>query len=446
MMCGAGASLLILGLALSGSIAAAEELARGVVIEKVVCAAEPAQSYALYLPSNYDASRNWPVIFCFDPRARGVTPVERLRAAAEKFGYVVAGSNNSRNGPWAANATAIQAMVRDADTRLRLDARRLYTAGLSGGARVATQAAVMGLSHGVIACSAAFPNSETPAKVPFAFFGTAGLDDFNYLELRRVDRELDERHAAHRVVIFEGSHEWAPAALMTEAVGWFELQGMRTGARPKDRALIEELWTQRLAAIPEKPALETSRALKSLAADFKDFRDTSEIEKQARELAAGREVRDQLKAERALERREEELLGRIAEQVGDGDVAAIRRTADDLRRLAEAAEDSPERRMARRVSAGFANSSRETVRALFDAGDYEHAVSLLEMTTALRPDRSQTLFDLARAHALDGDKKAALEALQRAVAAGFDGRARLEQEPAFAKLRNDPVFQKLLPK
>jgi poly(3-hydroxybutyrate) depolymerase len=90
----------------------------GRLLEKVTCAQNPEQTYALYVPSAYTAEKAWPVIFCFDPGAHGLEPVERLRAAAEKYGYIVAGSLNSRNGPWADNVVAIQAMIGDVDTHL----------------------------------------------------------------------------------------------------------------------------------------------------------------------------------------------------------------------------------------------------------------------------------------------------------------------------------------
>ena len=75
----------------------AQAVLLGRVLEKVTCAKDPAQAYALYLPSNYTPQPAWPVIFCFDPGARGLEPVQRFHAAAEKYGYIVAGSNNSRN-------------------------------------------------------------------------------------------------------------------------------------------------------------------------------------------------------------------------------------------------------------------------------------------------------------------------------------------------------------
>ena len=132
----------LLSLAATGS---AEEIPRGQVVAKVVCRADATQSYALYLPSAYDPRRAWPVLYCFDPGGRGRVPVELFEAAAEKFGYVIAGSNNSRNGPWEDSVKAIEAMVRDTGGRFSLDGGRRYSAGFSGGARVATAVAATGM-------------------------------------------------------------------------------------------------------------------------------------------------------------------------------------------------------------------------------------------------------------------------------------------------------------
>ena len=53
-----------------------QQPARGVVIEKVSIQSDPAQSYALYLPSSYTPEKKWPILYCFDPLARGSVPVE----------------------------------------------------------------------------------------------------------------------------------------------------------------------------------------------------------------------------------------------------------------------------------------------------------------------------------------------------------------------------------
>ncbi|MCK7518251.1 MAG: hypothetical protein MZV64_11285 [Ignavibacteriales bacterium] len=53
-----------------------QEFDRGKLIEKVACREEPEQTYALYLPSAFDPDKKWPVLFLFDPGARGATAVE----------------------------------------------------------------------------------------------------------------------------------------------------------------------------------------------------------------------------------------------------------------------------------------------------------------------------------------------------------------------------------
>ena len=116
----------------------AEELPPGRIIERVVCKNSPDQTYALYLPSNYSPSRTWPLIAAFDPGARGTAPVQSFKDAAERYGYIVCGSNNSRNGPMARSTDAANAMFGDLTARFAIDDKRVYLSGFSGGARVAT--------------------------------------------------------------------------------------------------------------------------------------------------------------------------------------------------------------------------------------------------------------------------------------------------------------------
>ena len=428
---------------LCGALAGtAAELPRGKVLEKVECAADPKQSYALYVPTRFDPKVRSPVLFCFDPGARGRVPVERFAAAAEKFGYIVAGSNNSRNGPWPANVAAIDAMIRDVDGFFPLDQKRVYVAGLSGGARVACQVAMNGLAQGVVACSAAFPDGTTPDKVAFAFFGTAGVTDFNYQELRRVDRELEERRTTHRVVIHQGGHEWLSSDLAMQALGWLDLQAMRTGTLAKDPVQLQAEFGLRRDAAPAAPGWARFTALKALATDFKGLEDTAALEKEVAQLAASRDVRNAIKADRAAERREESLVTDLLTAVRDGFASDVKKTAAQLRARAEG--PSPEREMAGRVLQAVYSNCSESVRDMLRSGEFAPAEPVLEMMILMRPERPQAYFDLARCRARRGDKKRALVALEQAVAAGFSDRARVQQEVAFESLRTDPAFLKLV--
>ncbi len=192
-----------------GGTAAAQELPRGEIVDGVECQQDRSQHYVLYLPSYFNPSRQWPVILVFDPGGRGRQGVERYREAAEKYGYVVAGSNNSRNGPWTVGLQAAAAMTEDIKRRLPINSKRMYTAGMSGGARVAIMVAENSTEiAGVFASSAGYSTSFHKSE-RFPIFGTAGTEDFNYREMRAVQQLMT---SPRRVEVFEGGHTWLPSA------------------------------------------------------------------------------------------------------------------------------------------------------------------------------------------------------------------------------------------
>src|SRR5262249_22954449 len=215
---------------------------QGEIIEQLICKDDPDQSYALYLPTNYTPDRVWPMLYAFDPGARGKVPIERFKAAAEQYGWIVAGSNNSRNGSIAKSMEAARAMWKDTHQRFAIAERQTYLTGFSGGARVAIYLA--SVCHdcvaGVIACGAGFPAELKPsAESHFVIFGTAGIDDFNFQEIRNLREAMTRAGVISHIQMFGGRHEWPPPALAREAIEWLILQAIRSRAHPRDDVLIE---------------------------------------------------------------------------------------------------------------------------------------------------------------------------------------------------------------
>ena len=109
----------------------------GQLVEHVPCPSDPSERYTLYLPSAYTAGRRWPLLLVFDPGARARRAAEEFQGAAERFGWIVAVSENSRNGPWERSQHAVAAMWPALLAAYAVDPARIYTAGHSGGASVA---------------------------------------------------------------------------------------------------------------------------------------------------------------------------------------------------------------------------------------------------------------------------------------------------------------------
>ena len=431
----------------------AEDFARGQIINKVFCREDPNQSYALYLPSRYSPDRAWPILYCLDPGARGGIPVELFQEGAEKYGYIVVGSNNSRNGPFEICRAAMEAFWKDTHARFVVSEKRVFGAGMSGGARSMCGLAQMsGLLSGVIACAAGFPGSQVPKSVPYYFFGTAGTDDFNYPEVRQLDADLEKLGAIKRIVTFEGGHGWAPKSVCTQAIEWLELQSMKSGLSPRDETLIDSLFDKAVVSVheaSEKPG-EAYLLNRAIAADFRGLKDVSSFDKEAGALALSKEVKKFFREEEEThiqqDRRGAELYNLWMGQRNDEGAGtnSFSEELSNLKKQSEGPRDSGPRRVARRVLYGLYVHAYEQARSDLEQKNFARAARLLELAAAIRPDSPEVYYNLASAYARAHDKRHALEALGRAIEKGFKDGKRISEDPAFEQLRNDPGLKKLL--
>jgi hypothetical protein len=292
---------------------------------------------------------------------------EKFQAAAEQYGYIVAASNNARNGPHAISAAAAQAMGTDVSRRFSVDLKRVYLTGMSGGARVALGIALGNPSiAGVVASSAGYPDSQPRDTVPFPIFGTAGTEDFNYVEMRLLDRRLS---SPHFLAVFDGGHTLPPDEIAVDALAWMELQAIRTGRRGRDDALVGRMLEKRRAAIAATSALaDTYYLLRALVSDFSNLADVSAEGRRLDEMSRQSDVKKALKRERDMDEAEVRLLSEIIDfegQLSDEGrrvvaMMTLRDRLSTLARKAAADSDTPERRQARRVlrSVAFGASGR----------------------------------------------------------------------------------------
>jgi len=252
----------------------AQDLPRGQILDRVVVRGEDAQSYSLYIPSTYSPERSWPILYCLDPGARGRIPVEVFSQAAEKAGFLVAGSNNSQNGPSGPIQDALRWMWGDTHARWKIDDSRVYAAGFSGGARIALAWAGNGTIAGVVASGAGFSQTPIPKNLPFKIFATAGVDDFNYDELYRMSLELAGRGVPHRFVEFEGGHQWLTPNLASDALDYFLGRLGPLAAQPsKAQEKSAEKYARLAAAAREAGGRSTILQLQKDAANPSDRSD-----------------------------------------------------------------------------------------------------------------------------------------------------------------------------
>lgn len=439
-----------------------ENIPRGQLVEQVPSSVE-AQRFTVYLPTGYDPSRPAPVLYLLDPRGRARVAAKLFQPAAERYGWILISSHNSSSDVAPeVNQRAMQAMWEDSHRWFTVDRCRVYVAGFSGTARMASLMAqqLPDVITGVIGSAAAYHPEVRPSRdSPFLFFGSVGDADYNFHEMESLEQTLVSLDLPHRVARFPGAHSWMPADLAAQAVEWLELRAMQAGSRARDPQLVEAWWQRdeaaALAALSAGRYVEASRRLATMRRDFDGLRETADAERHATRIPAAT-LKDQLKRRQADGRASREwmrhVMGVISESFPEGADAPARSSAEladalDLERLKRTAAGSPgepaleaRRRLNEiEVQLGFYLPTEAATSA-----DPRRAGYYLSVAHRVDDRSPVSWYLLARMSARLGARGDVVSALRRAYDTGFRDAALLEADPAFERYRSDAGFAAVL--
>lgn len=438
----------------------------GEPVEKVDCQAAPGQSYALYLPSSYTPEKQWPILYAFDPRRRGMIPVNLFRKAAERHGFIIASSNNFvSDTPEIDDTLAAQnAIWNDTQARLSIDPRRIYSTGFSGGARISWifEYRTEGFPFaGIIGAGAGLPGKKIPdAWDPshMAFYGLAGETGFNYYEMVQLDELLEKRGVPHRFSSFDGAHEWPPEELCNQALDWMQLQAFKGGLAPVDEAFVDEFFAQQLSqasqAQSEGRLIEAYEILKAASRDFEGLKDTSPVTQQLAGLKTSKVLAQSLNKRRKEGKKAAQYQHKavaVLDQIRNAEREDLPGLRDvmfnmQLRTLLKkgASQDREESLAAWRVlETVFVQTVFYMPREFKQRGDMDRAILCLELATRIKPDNPYPWYNLARVHAQSDQPSSALESLKKALELGFNRPDLLESDSELAPLQGKPEFEKL---
>jgi len=458
---GLSAVALVLTALGSGLTQSAQPLTPGRVIDQVSCQSGTSESYALYLPTAYTSARRWSIIYAFDPFARGKVPVKLYQEAAKKYGYIVAGSNNSRNFSLEASSKSVDAIWQDTHARLALDDLQVYTTGLSGGARVAGLMALRCRQckiAGVIAQAAGYPATDVPVtKDNLNYFFSVGDEDFNWPEIVQIRRQREELGSSYRVQVFHGPHGWAPKEVVDQAIAWIHLKALQSGLQPKDDHFVDAFFSQIKAEATEAEKRDDPigqlSAYRTLVSDFSGLENVAEFENKLTALKQSSALQKALKQEQRQIADQASLTADLSSKLAAFDLSPVDQRiglrtdlVDGIRKLRSQSERSkPEQRLVLlRAFNDLWAQGIEAGQAQLEHKRFDSAASYFQLMGDITPDEPWPMLLLADTHAPMGNKKQALKDLREAIRRGLKNPDLLEHDPNLETLRKDPEFMNLI--
>jgi hypothetical protein len=229
--------------------------------------------------------------------------------------------------------------------------------------------------------------------------------------------------------------------MMSRALYWLELQAIRNDLRPRDRALIAEIFATDLAAAEAKSPLDRLAAFRQLERDFAGMLD----------LGALPSRRAALEQDAAVQTARKERLQLIDLEMGYRLKVAQWRQAFTQTELPlplnrsmsmllipslqkEAAAGGEAGLSAqRRLRVAFSEANHYLPYRLEAGAQLRHAAACYELATQVRPESARAQVNLARSELKIGREDVARQAISRAIELGAD-KKELAADAALAPL------------
>ncbi|MBI4930143.1 MAG: hypothetical protein HY841_05230 [Bacteroidetes bacterium] len=423
---------------------------KGKAIPEIKCLKDSSVNYALYLPKKYSADEKFPVIFFFDSHGGGNFPLEKYKDLAEKYGYILAGSNNSKNGmSWEQNEQQIKIFMEDVKSKIHVDSRRIYACGFSGGSRVASSVAIFdGGINCVIGMGAGFPSLSEPIHNRFDYIGFAGNEDFNMNEMIELSASMDKSPIKHQLIVFNGKHEWAPAEVAEDAFVWLEVNAMRVGLISKNDSIIKNFISKNeneLTRLQEKKKIHDVLLICKKVVNYMDgLAEVTQFKTKIEELNKSDDLTKEIDRQRNLSKEEMTRQENYRNNFVLKDLSWWTNEIKKLNKQTNNKNDEGQSQMNKRLLGYLSLLAYMNVSSVLESNQLDLAVSFLKIYEMVDPKNSEHQYLFAELYARKNDNAKALSSLKNALTLGFSDYARMESDSSLLVLQNNPDFQKIL--
>jgi dienelactone hydrolase len=407
----------------------------GKVIPNIICNVDASQSYALYIPLSGNVV-NLPVVYFFDPHGNGALPLNKYKTLADSYHFILIGSNNSKNGnDWSTNDNMWNILLDDSRKRLKINADLIYVCGFSGGAKVATY---IGLNHpevkAVIANGAGLADIARAGNFHFSFTAITGEGDLNMTDLVAINAELDKTQTRHRIIFFDGKHEWAPENTMNIAFDGFQLDAIQQKLIPPIEAIISNYISEskkRVTAYLKTNNYVKAEAECKLSISFLEglIPNGSWFKQEEASLKANPVYQKQWQAKQNLLTTEQNLKDLYMQQFQKADMNYWIKTIAGVKTNAKA--QTAQGAMYQRLLAYLSLATYSISNQLINGHQDKQAQYFVELYKMVDATNSEAWYFSALINARNHNSKGAEDDLLKAVENGFSDINRMIQQPEF---------------
>jgi hypothetical protein len=438
-----------------GSGTAEGKFPRGTLIDTVACLDNPEQTYSLYLPESSEADP--PILVFLEPGARGKLPVGKYMGLAERYGFILACSNNGRNGPAELYRDALDAMIPDLVNRFNPDTTRLVLSGFSGGARYASIYSSIRMKAGVIVCGAGISphGGAEQLKLPF-YTGIVGRMDMNFIDVISSVQKAQLEGTPAWMIVWGGGHFWPDSLSFARALDqvliYWHTRGLVSMPNPEIARISHDMSVQFDSLLTENRYYEAKMMEANLKIHPLFDPGSARWQEIISRIPSGEMQKKSDREWQKIQQREMAYIDTILSAL-DGINMAIYNQPDKLRpdswwkmrgkqvnRIVDSDDAILSESGYRMYDYTWRSCWSWGVSHLENPAEAEQAARYFRAWCSFEPTSPQAFYLLSASYAIVGQKQKAIKALATAVENGFSRPDLVERSEAFDSLRSEKKF------
>jgi hypothetical protein len=414
---------------------------------KDVTPVETFSGFSVFEPEGSPGPSGFPAIIFLDAHAKGNLPVLLYHELAEKYGFLLIGSNEIKNGmPGQEVVTSFDRLLKTTKNDYPVNKNRIYLMGFSGGARLGLAfAEAYPEISALVACGAGIQVGVNAPEPTFSFLGMVGNEDFNMIEIINTDRLLNREGFNHAMIIFDGDHNWPPPPVAEEAFQWLDLMAMKDKSKTIDQPemkSIENWYMQKINSLYEADRIFDSFEVAKRAMEVLDgLTDVSNFRSLTEELRKNPVYNEQLTEMVKTMQMEMGLQNNYMQAFNEKD---INWWNSEIQKLNIETVPHTEQLMQKRLLAYLGIMAYMMSDRAVNEKDTRGSEKYLEIYRLLEPTNPEHIYLEAKRRMALNEQTKALEYLRLAVVLGFNDRDRLYNDPVFSSLKDNADFKALM--
>jgi hypothetical protein len=432
-----------------------DNLPKGKIIDTIFVDQNLRESFSLYLPDRYNPSEISPIVFIFDPAARGRIGIKPFIKSSEEYGHILVCSNNSKNGPYEQNLAIVERLFNKVLSEFNIDEKRIYTAGFSGGSRLASKIAILTKQiQGVIACGAGFASKLDLLGQDFSFSYAAivGDEDMNYREMYTNKDYLNKLNINNELFINENNHRWPSQNQVQKAFDWLQLEAYRKGVITTNKKIINKIYLNYY-----KNAIELNKENKQLYSlyeyeriikNFKRYYHLDSINSTIKELEKNKFLKKEKKNHNSI-LEEEKTLTKVYSERFTSDFNKTNRNLkwwnSEITKLKRKIEktDTVEKKMLNRVLYIIFAKAIESVQ-FNGVQNIDQAIFCYDICIIIYPEYPLPYFKQIENFINKNNESIALDYLEKLLNSGYNDINSIKENNAVKRLKNTDRYLQLI--